>query len=311
MAERQVSSGHRRSWPVFGINAPTGHTRLVTLIAADTLAARLDDPSLRVVDMRWYLNNPGAGRIAYLEGHIPGAIFLDLDADLSAPDGPGRHPLPDPASFRDRMARAGIGSDDFVVAYDDAGGATAARLWWMLDNLGHRGGVAVLDGGVQAWTGAGHDLEQGETPPRPAAYLKLAGEWTKVVGRDDLVDRLGTLTLLDGRAAERYRGEVEPIDPKMGHIPTAVSAPTSGNLDEGGGFLPPAALRARFDSLGATGGNVVSSCGSGTTACHNNLAMRIAGLPDPILYVGSFSDWSTADMPVATGVQPGEPLVRR
>ena len=283
----------------------------MTLIGADALAARLGDPSLRVVDVRWYLKQPGAGRIAYEAGHIPGAIFLDLDADLSAPEGPGRHPLPEPASFQARLARAGIGSDDFVVAYDDAGGTSAARLWWMLDNLGHRGGVAVLDGGIQAWTAAGLNLEPGTAPPLAPANLELAGRWNNVVAREELADRLGTLTLLDGRAAERYRGEVEPIDPKMGHIPTAVNAPTSGNLGEDGCFLPPTALRARFEGLGATGSDVVSSCGSGTTACHNILAMRIAGLPDPILYVGSFSDWSTADMPIVTGARPGEPTVRR
>jgi len=283
----------------------------VTLITADALAARLGDPSLRIVDVRWYLKQPGTGQAAYERGHIPGAIFLDLDGDLSAPDGPGRHPLPEPDSFRARLALAGIGSDDFVVAYDDAGGTTAARLWWMLDNLGHRGGVAVLDGGIQAWTSAGHDLEAGAAPPLAPADLQLARQWANVIDREELADRLGTLTLLDGRAAERYRGEVEPIDPKMGHIPTAVSAPTSGNLGDDGRFLAPAVLRARFDGLTATDGDVVSSCGSGTTACHSILAMRIAGLPDPILYVGSFSDWSTADMPVATGPLPGEPLVRR
>ena len=283
----------------------------MALIDVDTLAARLADPSLRVIDVRWYLKQPGAGARAYQEGHIPSALFLDLDTDLSAAEGAGRHPLPQPAAFRERLAQAGIGSDDFVVAYDDAGGTTAARLWWMLDNLGHKGGVAVLDGGLQAWLADGRALESGAPPPLPPADLELATQWTKVVTREELADRLGTLPLLDGRAAERYRGEVEPIDPKMGHIPTAVSAPTSGNLGDDGRFLPPAALRARFDGLGATRGEVVSSCGSGTTACHNNLAMRLAGLSDPILYVGSFSDWSTAGLDVATGAEPGEPLVGR
>jgi thiosulfate/3-mercaptopyruvate sulfurtransferase len=282
------------------------------LISVDQLAGRLGDPRLRVADVRWYLNRPGDGRRAYQAGHIPTAMFLDLDGDLSASHGPGRHPLPEPDEFRATLARAGVGTDSFVVAYDDTGGTTAARLWWMLDSLGHRGGVAVLDGGLQAWQESGHALSTDEPAWPPAISLELGDQWTGIVDRDDLVARLGTVTVLDGRAAERYRGEVEPIDPAAGHIPTALSAPTTGNLDSSGRMRPPAELHERFASFVDAGGPVVTSCGSGTTACHNSLAMRLAGLPDPLLYVGSFSDWSRSGMPVATGSVPGDPeMVRK
>ena len=277
----------------------------MALVSVDELAGRLDEPDLRVVDVRWYLNRPGQGRQAYEAGHIPTAIFLDLDEDLSGEEGAGRHPLPYPLDFRRRLEEAGIGSEHSVVAYDDTGGTTAARLWWMLDNLGHER-VAVLDGGLRAWTDAGRPLSR-DVPEYPKARLRLEDRWSRVIERDELTGRLGSLTLLDARAPERYRGEVEPIDPQAGHIPTAVNAPTAGNLADDGRFRPPYELRRRFDGLGgAAGGDIVTSCGSGTTACHNALAMRLAGLPDPILYVGSFSDWSRVGMPVATGDEPGE-----
>lgn len=255
---------------------------------------------MRVVDVRWYLGKPGAGRIAYEAGHIPGAIFLDLDADLSDADGygaPGRHPLPSPQQFSRRLAHAGIGSDSFVVAYDDSGGTTAARLWWMLDNLRHRGGVAVLDGGIQAWISSWRELSRDHVE-LPHAHLELDAEWRSVINREGLASRLGEVRLLDARAPERYRGEVEPVDPAAGHIPTAESFPTAGNLSTDGTFLSTDTLRERFANVSAP---AVVYCGSGTTACHNVLAMRLAGTPDPTLYVGSFSDWSRSGMPVATG----------
>ena len=279
----------------------------MALISAEELAERIDHASVRVVDVRWYLNRPGAGLEAFRAGHIPGAIFMDLDDDLSDAHGfgaPGRHPLPSPHVFRDRMMAAGIGSDDFVVAYDDSGGTAAARLWWMLDNLSHRGGTAVLDGGIQAWTAAGGGLNTDEVRPEPAPSLELAQQWRNVIDRATLSSRLGEVTLLDARAAERYRGEVEPIDPVAGHIPTAYSMPTSGNLRADGLLIGGAELRARFESLDGARPLVVY-CGSGTTACHNVVAARVAGLPDPTLYVGSFSDWSRSGMPVATGTEPG------
>ena len=280
------------------------------MVSVEQLAERIGAPELRIVDVRWYLLQPGRGRAEYDAGHIPGAIHLDLDTDLSAPSGPGRHPLPAPGDFRRRLAESGIGSAHHVVAYDDSGGTSAARLWWMLDNLGHEQ-VAVLDGGITAWVAAGLPLVT-DIAGWPPAELELAAQWTNVIVRDELAERLGHVVLLDARAADRYRGEVEPIDPAAGHIPTAISAPTAGNLARDGQLLPPDELERRYAGLGAAGSTtVVTSCGSGTTACHNALAMRLAGLPDPLLYAGSFSDWSTAGMPVATGAEPGRPMVLR
>ena len=296
------------------------------LVSVERLAEWLASPRPPViVDVRWYLAKPGAGRAAYDEGHLPVAIFLDLDDDLADLNGlgsPGRHPLPSPEAFIARMAAAGIGDGDRLVGYDDVGGWVAARLWWMLDNLGfgRRGiegeWVGVLDGGIKAWVEAGNALEH-DTPAREPAQLAaaaLAGEWRGVIEREELKSRLGSVTLLDARGAPRYRGEVEPIDPVAGHIPTAISAPFDMNLDTNGRMLGPGALRAQYAEMGIEaadgdepGREVVTSCGSGTSATHHSLAMRLAGLPDPILYVGSYSDWSRSGEPVATGAEPGEP----
>ena len=267
--------------------------------------------NLRIVDCRWVLGQPGAGAMAYAAGHLPGAIHVDLDADLADPSGygaPGRHPLPFPAAFSASLAAAGIGDDDLVVAYDDVGGWVAARLWWMLDVLGHDR-VAVLDGGIAAWISGGGELTVHE-PVFPIAELHLADAWSRVIDREELRARLGSLVLLDARAAPRYRGETEPIDPVAGHIPTAVNVPVDGNLvDPAGRFRPPDELAARFRDLGADGstGPVVTSCGSGVSALHHAIALRRAGLPDPILYVGSYSDWSRSGESVATGPEPGNP----
>jgi thiosulfate/3-mercaptopyruvate sulfurtransferase len=266
----------------------------------------LPDEDVRIVDVRWVLGQPGKGRERYDAGHLPGAIFLDVDTALTAPGGPGRHPLPTPADFAATLGAAGIGDADFVVAYDDVGGWVAARLWWMLDNLGHEG-VAVLDGGYPAWVAARLPTTT-DVPTFHPTTISLAPSWSGTIDRDALRERLGDVVLLDARAAPRYRGEIEPIDPVAGHIPTARNAPTEGNLGENGRFLPPAELAERFRNLGISDGiEVVTSCGSGVSATHNALAMRVAGLPDPTLYVGSFSDWSTAGYPVATGPEPGDP----
>src|SRR3954463_13940597 len=189
----------------------------MALAQIDNLASRLAaaGDGVRVADVRWYLNRPGAGRAAYDAAHIPGAIFVDLDRDLADPDGlgaPGRHPLPSPAVFAARLGSLGIGSQHFVVAYDDVGATIAARLWWMLDNLGHRGGVAVLDGGIGAWTAAGYPLTE-EEPLLVPRELELPEQWRNVIERDELAGRLGELTLIDGRAAERDRGAGAPIHP--------------------------------------------------------------------------------------------------
>ena len=275
----------------------------------ELVRAGADD--LRIVDCRWVLGSPGAGVAAFAAGHIPGSIHLDLDDDLADPAGygaPGRHPLPSPAELAADLGLAGIGDDHLVVAYDDVGGWVAARLWWMLDVLGHER-VRVLDGGLAAWIEAGGELTT-DVPSWPTAALHLGDRWERVISREELRDRLGSVVLLDARGAPRYRGESEPIDPVAGHIPTARNAPIEGNLvGPGGAFLPPADLAAHFRELGADGsaGPVVTSCGSGVSALHHALAMRVAGLPDPILYVGSYSDWSRSGEPVATGPEPGEP----
>jgi thiosulfate/3-mercaptopyruvate sulfurtransferase len=289
-------------------------TRRSPIISADELRRRVDEApdTVRIVDCRWYLGKPGAGPTAYAAGHLPGAIHLDLDDDLSDPNGfgaPGRHPLPSPAAFASRLGGDGIGDEHLVVAYDDVGGWVAARVWWMLDTLGHHE-VAVLDGGLEAWTQAGGELAA-DAPLWPPAELHLADTWSGVISRDELRARLGTVVLLDARGGPRYRGETEPIDPVAGHIPTARSAPVDGNLVDGR-FRPPAELAERFRALGADGsaGPVVTSCGSGTSAIHHTIAMRLASLPDPILYVGSYSDWSRSGEPIADGPEPGEPPVR-
>ncbi len=272
------------------------------LIAADDLLARLGQPSLRILDVRWWLTDPGRGRRDYDAAHVPWASWVDLETDLTAPEGPGRHPLPDPAAFAARMASLGVGDHSDVVVYDDAAGAIAARLWWMLDDLGH-GSVRVLDGGLDAWLAAdGPVTADVPAPPASPASLHLAARWSSVVDRAGLLPRLGRVALVDARAPERYRGETEPVDAYPGHIPTAVNLPIAGNLATDGRFLDASALRTRFAGLGP---EVVASCGSGVNACHNALAMRVAGLPAPLLYEGSYGDWTRAGMPVATGDAPG------
>lgn len=277
------------------------------LVTVDEVAAALDDPALRLVDCRWYLGRPGDGRLAYDAGHLPGAVHLDVDAELTAPTGPGRHPLPDAGVFRRHLEAVGIGDEHTVVAYDDVGGWVASRLWWMLDDLGHDA-VAVLDGGFGAWVAADLPLTT-DVPSWPPARLTVRETWGRVVERAALRDSLGEVRLLDARAGARYRGETEPIDAYAGHIPTAVSAPTDGNLAADGRFLSAAELASRYRELGADGskGEVVVSCGSGVSATHDALALRIAGLPDARLYPGSYSDWTQQGWPVATGPEPGEP----
>ncbi len=280
------------------------------LMSVQELASRLDEPSLRVCDVRWYLGDPARARREYLEGHIPGAILIDLDRDLADPDAPdarGRHPLPVASAFTARLGGLGIGTDDVVVAYDDSAGMTASRLWWMLDALGHRS-VRLLDGGIAAWRAAGHPVVAGAESPRPAATLELATAWPRVIDRTTLRDRLGSLTLLDVRAGERYRGEVEPVDPVPGHIPTAISAPGAQLVGDDGRMRRPADIIEWLASVGAHTGGVVVSCGSGVTACHTALAMRVAGLEDPLLYAGSYSDWVNAGLPVVQGPAAGEPV---
>ncbi|WP_180903684.1 sulfurtransferase [Nonomuraea indica] len=253
-----------------------------------------------VLDVRWRLGGP-AGVDLYREGHLPGAVFCDVDADLAAaPGSAGRHPLPSAEHFQRAVRRLGVDDGRPVVVYDDAGSTTAARAWWTLRYFGHQD-VRVLDGGLPAWVEAGLPTDKdpvevapGDFTARPGGMPMLTAEQAAALAGDGV--------LLDARAAERYRGEVEPVDPVAGHIPGAVSAPTTGNVGPDGRFLPPEQLRARFAELGVREGVAAGAyCGSGVTAAHQVLALELAGLP-AALYVGSWSHW-VADpaRPVATG----------
>ena len=257
------------------------------LVDVDWLRAELGQPGLRVVDCRWRLGRPGAGREAYLAGHVPRAAFLDLDTDLADPPGErGRHPLPDPARFAAAARAAGVSAGSRVVAYDEAGEGGAARLWWLLRHFGHDD-VAVLDGGLTAWREEGGELVPGEEHPP-------AGDFTARPRDDDAAEadeiEAGGLTLIDARAAERYDGRVEPVDPVAGHIAGAANVPF-GELALGGRYLPPAELRERLEQAGATEeGEFVAYCGSGVSACTLVLAAELAGLRAR-LYPGSWSEW--------------------
>ena len=273
------------------------------------LGVHLQDPDLRVVDVRWSLDPGRRGREAYRAGHIPGAVFLDVDTDLSAPGGgrgrpAGRHPWPGPEQVARVMGAAGIGGDTRVVAYDDQAGAIAARLWYLLRAHGHER-VAVLDGGITKWIAEGRPLET-EVPSPPAATFVPRPRAGWVVGKEEMSREASHALVLDARARERYRGEAEPVDPRAGHIPGARSAPFAGNLTQGPvPVLRPADdLRVRFAALGADRAAPIVYCGSGVTACHDLLALERAGLRGR-LYAGSWSEWSADPrLPVATGDEP-------
>lgn len=278
-------------------------TRTTPLIHAAALAGRLGEPALRLADVRWYLGDPTRGRREFDAGHLPGAVFVDLDHDLSAEHGRGRHPLPEPGALARRMGRLGFGDEHTIVVYDDAGGTVAARLWWMLDRLGHPD-VALLDGGLAAWTRVGGELSS-ETPSHPPTRLTLASQWPDTIDRETIAGETMAIDLVDLRAAERYRGEVEPVDRVPGHIPGARNRPAGDLLDGEGRLLEPGRLRGLLGaSVTGSGPPLVMSCGSGVTACFGALAARVAGLPDPLVYPGSYSDWSSAGLPIATGEEP-------
>jgi len=288
---------------------PSGLHATGALVSTGWLATRLGEPDLRVVDVRWYLDPQVRGLDAYLAGHIPGAVFADVDRDLSAPGGgrglpTGRHPWPSPDQVARVLGAVGIGTGIRVVAYDDQAGATAARLWFLLRSHGHED-AAVLDGGIVKWGAEGRLLETTVPRPPPATFVPRARAG-RVVGKDELARERPAL-LLDARAPERYRGESEPIDPRAGHIPGARSAPYAENLTGGEVpvFLPPAVLRARYAALGADRAEPVVYCGSGVTACHDLLALHLAGM-EGRLYAGSWSEWSADPaLPVRTGADPG------
>ncbi|HEY1180792.1 MAG TPA: sulfurtransferase [Rhodocyclaceae bacterium] len=266
----------------------------MALISAEALH---QDSSRRIFDCRFDLRDPCAGAKAFAEGHIPGAHYLHLNHELSGdPDGSnGRHPLPDPNIFAMRLGALGLSPDMAVAIYDDAGGMFAARLWWMLRWIGHRGPVAVLDGGIQAWTAAGYPLsQQPQSFPAQAYPLIRTGP---VVRAQDVLSFLGASShyLLDARSADRFRGENETLDAVGGHIPGAKNRFFRDNLTDDGHFKPAQQLREEFMAqlAGADPATVVHSCGSGVTACHNLLAMEVAGLTGSRLYAGSWSEWSS------------------
>ncbi|HEX5204750.1 sulfurtransferase [Paractinoplanes rhizophilus] len=253
-------------------------------------------PRVVFADVRYYLDGR-SGRAAYESGHLPGAIFVDMDTVLAAHAAPadGRHPLPSPEAFAERMAELGVSDDDVVIGYDDAGGVMAARLVWMLRATGRE--AALLDGGLTAYA---KKLET-ETPRRARGSFE-ARPWPseKLAGIDDAAGPQNVV--IDARPAERFRGENETIDPRAGHIPGARSLPCRENVDAAGMFLTPAELRERFAAVGVTdGATVVSYCGSGVTACHNLLALERAGFAPGRLYPGSWSQYSATERPAATG----------
>lgn len=262
------------------------------------LLDHLGDEDVRVVDCRWKLGDPAAGRAAYLDGHIPGAAFMDLDDDLSAPPGErGRHPLPDASAFERAARAAGIGPDTRVVAYDEAASGGAARLWWLLRHFGHDA-AAVLDGGVTAWREAGGELVPGEEIANEGDFhARPRGSDTASAEEIEAALGGGRLALVDARASERYQGRTEPVDPVAGHIPGARNAPV-GEIAPGGRFLPAKALRERLDPQGR--GELVAYCGSGVSACNLVLAAEVAGLGSR-LYPGSWSEWCARGLPAETG----------
>jgi thiosulfate/3-mercaptopyruvate sulfurtransferase len=272
-----------------------------------TAAELVAQPRLPVLlDVRWALGDPH-GHEHYLAGHLPGAVFVDLDAELADPPSAaaGRHPLPSPQRLQAAARRWGISGGDAVVVYDASGGTAAARAWWLL-RWGGLADVRILDGGLAAWQRAGGAIESGEVVPAPGD-VTLAGGGMPVLGPDQAAALpRGPGVLLDARAGERYRGEVEPMDPRAGHVPGALSAPTTGNLAPDGTFLPVPALTERFAALGVTPGTTVGVyCGSGVTAAHEVAALAAAGI-DAALWPGSWSQWAADPArPAATGPDPG------
>ena len=271
----------------------------MSLVTVDELREALAGDAPALLDVRWELGGP-PGRDLYLEGHIPGAAFVDLDTALAGPPGVGgRHPLPDASVFGAAMRAAGVSGDRAVVVYDAGNSVAAARAWWLLRYFG-QADVAVLDGGFGGWLAAGFPIERaavaaapGDFVPRPGGMPLLDAEAAGALARAGV--------LIDARAPERFRGEREPIDPVAGHIPGAVNVPASELVDDRGRFLDADALRARFGAVGVSdGGSVGSYCGSGVAASHQVLALSLAGYP-AALYVGSWSDWITdPSRPVAT-----------
>jgi thiosulfate/3-mercaptopyruvate sulfurtransferase len=260
------------------------------LVTVDELAAMYNRRGVAVVDVRWYLADPARGRLEYDKAHLPGAVFVDLHTQLAGGPGGGRHPLPIVGDFTVLLGRLGMGPESTVVVYDDMGGAIAGRLWWMLRSIGHAR-VVVLDGGYSAWIAAGQPVTA-DVPAIDSRSYPPVGAWTGTVTADDVAESVAAGgTVIDARAAERYRGETEPIDPRAGHIPGARNLPHLDNLAADGTHRSPTELTDRFDNVGD---EPIVYCGSGVTACHDLLAMEIAGVTGGRLYPGSWSEWSSA-----------------
>ncbi|TVX95013.1 sulfurtransferase [Cohnella terricola] len=273
------------------------------IVSVRWLLARMYEPDIVIVDCRFKLGEPEAGRKAYEESHIPGAIYLDLEKDLSGPieEHGGRHPLPDAAELAARFGKAGIGNETRVVAYDDQGGAMASRLWWLLRYLGHTN-VFVLDGGFSAWRNTGCPVSDEQRVIIPASFLATV-QHNMLIEMDEVRESLGTdsFVLIDSREAPRYRGEVEPIDPVAGHIPGARNKFWAESRHADGTWKDSDEQRERFADLSPED-EIVVYCGSGVTATPNVLALEEAGFTRVKLYAGSWSDWiSYSENPVATG----------
>lgn len=275
------------------------------LVTADQLAAELaSDAPPKVLDVRWRLDRPD-GRPEYRAGHIPGAVYVDLDAELASHGAPedGRHPLPEVEALQAAARSWGLNEGDWVVVYDDLKNLSSARAWWLLRHAGVED-VRLLDGSLRAWTTAGHPLEEGEVVAAPGDItLRYGALPTLTIDEAAAFPQDGVL--LDARAPERYRGDTEPIDPRAGHIPGALNAPAPGNVGADGRFLPADELRRRFEGIGVRADAPVAAyCGSGVTAAHDVIALTLAGF-EPALYPGSWSQWSHhADRPVAVGATP-------
>lgn len=265
------------------------------LISTNQLAARLGDHQIRILDCRFSLADKQAGERNYLQGHIPGAVFADLERDLSAAISPGsgRHPLPDSEQLISKLRAWGISNNSEVVVYDDMQGAMAARMWWLLRWLGHEQ-VALLDGGINKWNAEGRELET-QIPKYPAGQFKARADNSAWLTTEQIEHALAqqSIVLIDARSAARFAAEEEPIDPVAGHIPGALNRPFQCNLNSAGTFLSPDALRQSFAEITSyhPPQQVVHMCGSGVTACHNLFAMELAGIAGSKLYVGSWSEW--------------------
>lgn len=284
------------------------HTKHTTLISAQDLAAHIDDPDWVLVDCRHDLMNPAAGREGFAIGHLPGAVFGDIETQLSGakhgPDGVfrGRHPLPEKEALIETLRGWGVNDNSQVIAYDAHGGMFAARLWWLMRWLGHEA-VAVLDGGMAAWQSLGKPLAT-EVAPKPRGDIQLRAPFVPTVTVAEVLENVdkGERIVIDARASDRFRGENETIDPVGGHIPGARNRFFKDNLQPDGRFKDAQTLRSEFAPLVDDPKRAIMQCGSGVTACHNLLALEVAGMPGAALYPGSWSEWvGDASRPVAKG----------